>query len=70
MPKYQYNKIRTLPKGGILVFPDSVKDLNGFLTDWTKDSFGGTINVLLPESKVHDLHYASTTLMWIGILQK
>ena len=51
MPKYQYNKIRTLPKGGILVFPDSIKDLNGFLTDWPKDSFGGKINVHLPESK-------------------
>ena len=44
MPNYQFNKIRTLPKGGIIVFPDYTRYLNGFLTDWPKDSFGGKIN--------------------------
>ena len=51
IPNIKINKIKRLPKGGVLIFPESSVDYNKCLKDWPEDSFDSNISVHVPASQ-------------------
>ena len=50
-PHIKILKIKKLPKGGILIFPETSADYNRCLKDWPEDSFESKIKVHVPASQ-------------------
>ena len=50
-PHIKISKIKKLPKGGILIFPETSADYNRCLKDWPEDSFESKIKVHVPASQ-------------------